>query len=109
MQALRLVLGLLFISVINALVANSRSAFASSRIFQLKAKVQVGTTAEIPNGERKIVDTNAGAVIITNVNGGFYAVNAKCPHLGERRIHTIPRQLMDIFHLTFSSRDNNIL
>ena len=38
--------------------------------------------AEIPNGERKIVDTSAGTIIVTNVQGSFYAVNAKCPHLG---------------------------
>lgn len=33
-------------------------------------------------GERKIVDTDAGAVIVANVEGSFYAVLAKCPHLG---------------------------
>lgn len=33
-------------------------------------------------GERKIVDTEAGAVIVANVEGSFYAVLAKCPHLG---------------------------
>ena len=33
-------------------------------------------------GERKIVDTDMGAVIVANVEGSFYAVLAKCPHLG---------------------------
>lgn len=33
-------------------------------------------------GERKIVDTEVGAVIVANVEGSFYAVLAKCPHLG---------------------------
>lgn len=33
-------------------------------------------------GERKVVDTEAGAVIVTNVGGSLYAVLAKCPHLG---------------------------
>lgn len=44
--------------------------------------VEVGRANEIPNGERKIIDTPAGAVIVANVDGKFYAVNAKCPHLG---------------------------
>lgn len=48
----------------------------------LYGKVEVGKTSEIPSGERKIVDTNAGSVIVTNVGGSFFAVNAKCPHLG---------------------------
>jgi len=42
----------------------------------------VGTIGEIPNGERKIVETEVGSVIVANVDGSFYAVNAKCPHLG---------------------------
>jgi hypothetical protein len=44
--------------------------------------LEVATTTEIPNGERKLVDTYAGTVIVTNVDGAFFAVNAKCPHLG---------------------------
>jgi nitrite reductase/ring-hydroxylating ferredoxin subunit len=44
--------------------------------------IEVGTTAEIPLGERKVVDTSAGSIIVANVDGSYYAVNAKCPHLG---------------------------
>lgn len=41
-------------------------------------------TIGVPDpGERKVIDTDQGAVIVTNVKGSFYAVNAKCPHLGE--------------------------
>lgn len=34
------------------------------------------------SGDRKIVETEAGSVIVANVDGAIYAVNAKCPHLG---------------------------
>ena len=43
---------------------------------------KVADVDEIKPGERKIVDTEAGAVIVANVDGKFFAVNAKCPHLG---------------------------
>jgi len=43
---------------------------------------QVAEVDEIKPGDRKIVDTEAGAVIVANVDGKFFAVNAKCPHLG---------------------------
>jgi nitrite reductase/ring-hydroxylating ferredoxin subunit len=49
---------------------------------RLAATVVVGPAAEIPNGERKIVDTDAGSIIVANVDGEFYAINSKCPHLG---------------------------
>ena len=35
----------------------------------LYASIDVGSASEIPNGERKIVDTSAGAVIVANVDG----------------------------------------
>ena len=50
--------------------------------FKLPATLLVGLASEIPIGERKVIDTKAGAVIVANVDGNFYAVNAKCPHLG---------------------------
>jgi hypothetical protein len=47
-----------------------------------KTNIDCGSVSEIPNGERKLIDTDSGVVIVTNVKGSFYAVNAKCPHLG---------------------------
>ena len=47
---------------------------------------QVADVDEIKPGERKIVDTEAGAVIVANVDGNFFAVNAKCPHLGNNYV-----------------------
>ena len=44
--------------------------------------VEVGLVKDIPPGERKIVEIADSSVIIANVDGTFYAVNAKCPHLG---------------------------
>jgi nitrite reductase/ring-hydroxylating ferredoxin subunit len=29
-----------------------------------------------------VLDGPEGAIIVANVKGSFYAVNAKCPHLG---------------------------
>ena len=49
--------------------------------FKLPATL-VGLASEIEIGERKVIDTKAGTVIVANVDGNFYAVNAKCPHLG---------------------------
>ena len=48
----------------------------------LTATISIGSANEIPNGERKIIDTEKGSVIVANIDGEFYAVNAKCPHLG---------------------------
>jgi nitrite reductase/ring-hydroxylating ferredoxin subunit len=45
-------------------------------------KVLVGPLADLPDGQRKVIDTPLGAVIVTNQAGSLYAVNAKCPHLG---------------------------
>ena len=54
----------------------------SIRFISARSAIEVGTVASLPNGERQIVETSAGSVIVTNVDGNFYAVNAKCPHLG---------------------------
>ena len=53
----------------------------SIRFISARSAIEVGTVSSIPNGERQIVETSAGSVIVTNVDGNFYAVNAKCPHL----------------------------
>ena len=45
-------------------------------------KVLVGALSDLPDGQRKVIDTPQGAVIVTNQAGKVYAVNAKCPHLG---------------------------
>jgi len=70
----------LFFAASNALVLSS--AFRPQRLTTALNAMEVATTAEIPPGERKLVETDKGTVIVANVEGEFFAVNAKCPHLG---------------------------
>ena len=48
----------------------------------LRAKVEVADSASIADGKTQVVKTTTGEVIIGNLKGKFYAVDAKCPHLG---------------------------
>ncbi len=52
----------------------------ASRSTAVYGDVFAGTRGEIV--DRKVVDTAQGAVIVANQGGKFFAVNAKCPHLG---------------------------
>jgi 3-phenylpropionate/trans-cinnamate dioxygenase ferredoxin subunit len=45
-------------------------------------KYVVGTTAEIPPGERKIVELEGRSIGIFNVDGDFFALLDQCPHAG---------------------------
>ena len=67
----------------------------SIRHHRLFASVEVGSASEIPQGERKIIDTDQGSIIVANVGGSFYAVNAKCPHLG------LPMKKVFLLHRIF--------
>lgn len=58
-------------------ISKAPSSSSSTPLTRRHATVTVGPASEIPNGERKVVDTEAGAVIVANVGGEFYAVNAK--------------------------------
>ena len=42
----------------------------------------VGTVAEIPPGQRKIVDVAGRSIGVFNVGGSFYALRNRCPHQG---------------------------
>ena len=42
----------------------------------------VAATADIPPGQRKLVDVNGRAVVIFNLGGEFFALNNRCPHKG---------------------------
>lgn len=68
---------ILLVSNINAFVSKT---FKGNKL-ALYALKEVATVSEIRDGDRKIIETENGSVIITNVKGSFYAVNAKCPHL----------------------------
>jgi 3-phenylpropionate/trans-cinnamate dioxygenase ferredoxin subunit len=45
-------------------------------------KFVVGRVADIPVGERLIVEVNGRSIGIFNVNGEFYGVVNRCPHMG---------------------------
>ncbi|RYG97076.1 hypothetical protein EON65_53415 [archaeon] len=62
--------------------AFQQQRFGKRALPALNARQQVGFVSEIPKGERKVIATANGAVVVANVDGSFYAVNAKCPHLG---------------------------
>ena len=42
----------------------------------------VGTVAEIPSGQRKIVEVNGISIGVFNVKGTYYALRNRCPHQG---------------------------
>ena len=46
------------------------------------AKHIVGTVAEIPDGQRKIVEVNNISIGVFNVRGTYYALRNSCPHQG---------------------------
>ena len=44
--------------------------------------IRVASTADVPIGKMIKVKANGRVILITNVDGGYYALNNKCPHLG---------------------------
>ena len=78
MKLFVVVLILLF-CVVNSFVMKPSKLLRSSKRNALK---EVAVVGEIKNGDRKLVETENGTVIVANVGGSLYAVNAKCPHLG---------------------------
>ena len=59
------------------------TAFAPKSMIGLSSRLNAITTSDIPaEGERSLVDGPDGTIIITKSGGNFYAVDAKCPHLG---------------------------
>lgn len=78
MQSIFALLVLLFITC-DAFLTRSVAIVRSAKLNALKEVAKVG---EIKEGDRKLVETEAGTVIVANVGGAIYAVNAKCPHLG---------------------------
>ncbi|MDQ3816008.1 MAG: Rieske (2Fe-2S) protein [Armatimonadota bacterium] len=46
------------------------------------AKHVIGTVAELPSGQRKIVEINGISIGVFNVKGTYYALRNRCPHQG---------------------------
>ncbi len=56
------------------------------RLFQA---IQVCSENELTNNNRIVVDTAQGAVVVTKIMDKYFAVNAKCPHLGTEYLYLI--------------------
>ena len=44
--------------------------------------VKVAETSEIPVGSRKVVMIQGKGILITNIDGNYYAIGNKCTHAG---------------------------
>ena len=44
--------------------------------------VKVAATSDLSPGQMKEVSANGKKLLLANVDGGFYAISKKCPHLG---------------------------
>lgn len=44
--------------------------------------IKVAQTNEVKNGEKKIITINNKVLMITNIQGTYYAIDNKCPHMG---------------------------
>jgi len=75
-------LTLLVVLVVIAAASAYRSPqgrLTRSKLFQ---SIQVCAENELMNNNRMVVDTSEGAVVVTKIMDKYFAVNAKCPHLG---------------------------
>ncbi|WP_436348053.1 Rieske (2Fe-2S) protein [Natronorubrum sp. FCH18a] len=45
-------------------------------------EVTVCPASDLPPGERKIINVNETEIVVTNVDGEYYAVSNFCPHMG---------------------------
>ena len=48
----------------------------------IMAYVKISVVEEIPVGSKKKVDVNGEQVLIVNIDGRFFAMANKCPHMG---------------------------
>ena len=45
-------------------------------------KILVGKTSDIPSGKMTMVSTDGKDILVTNVDGNYYAMNDTCTHAG---------------------------
>lgn len=72
----------IFLTILSLSISFRQLSIPFKRSIRLNGLVEVGNINEIPNGERKIIDVDQNTIIVANIDGNYYAVNAKCPHLG---------------------------
>eukprot|EP00741_Cyanophora_paradoxa_P002981 tig00000655_g2894.t1 len=80
--------------------------------FAVEAKTKVCSDSDLVEGDRKIVDVDGQAVIVTRQNGKLFAVSATCPHLGlpmkKGKIENCA--IVSFFHKsTFALEDGKVL
>jgi 3-phenylpropionate/trans-cinnamate dioxygenase ferredoxin subunit len=46
------------------------------------ASIRAASTADVPDGKMKKVPIGGRELLIANVNGVYYALNNRCPHMG---------------------------
>jgi 3-phenylpropionate/trans-cinnamate dioxygenase ferredoxin subunit len=44
--------------------------------------VKVAMTNELDAGQKKLVTVQGKAILLTNIQGSFYAIDNTCPHMG---------------------------
>lgn len=44
--------------------------------------VKVARTSEIAAGSKQKITLDNAEILLVNVNGSYYAINSKCPHMG---------------------------
>lgn len=75
----------LFLLLVTSVASFSRGPLylycSSSSTTSLSALKEIASVDEIRSGERKLIESPSGTIIVANLEGAFYAVNAKCPHL----------------------------
>jgi 3-phenylpropionate/trans-cinnamate dioxygenase ferredoxin subunit len=59
------------------------------------AKHVVAAAADIPPGERKLVEVNGREVVVYNLSGTFFALSNRCPHRGGSLFHGILTGLVE--------------
>lgn len=70
--------------IATAILAGPSSAFFASNLpSNPTTSLSAITVSEVPaEGDRSIVDGPDGSIVVTKAAGSYYAVDAKCPHLG---------------------------
>ena len=72
------------LTIAAAILAGPSSAFVAPNVPSTPTtSLSAITVSEVPaEGDRSIIDGPDGAIVVTKAAGSYYAVDAKCPHLG---------------------------
>ena len=81
MKLLASLLALIILATVSGFT--SKPSLLQSRCLLRASKVEVGDSSSVADGKSIVVKTPVGDVIVASLKGKFYAVNAKCPHLGD--------------------------